>query len=197
MPDGLVEGDYPKALTIQEKHLQSEISNNHMNAVYHSVVLYLMGDYERAYKSYLELIRELQNGTALLLSVHLSGVGGLLYRMRQLDRAMTVYQAAVAILPESPFAYLGLVNFYNDQRKYPERALELSHEMMKYLPNNLNRLNIPILYFPLISEAQFYSTHAIALANMGQFDEAESYIQKMYDYADESFIPYYAARFTG
>ncbi len=185
LPLSFREGNYPEAIQVLEQQAQGRFNSS--TAQLHLGVAHLLfAQHQEAYDVLLRSLRDHQNSMTALMVIHLVNLGAALERMGQLDRAMVVFEAAIAIMPESPISYLGLVNSYNNRREFPNRALELSNEMMSRLPDKPNRMVISH-----VSESQLYAIHALALAQAGHHDDARPYIEKMYDHADEAFVPYY------
>jgi len=183
-PEGYKEGNYETAIETLKN--RGAIYGN-TTSIYLGATYLLMGQYQDAYDAYLKNLIEAQNHSTYMLAYFLVDIATLLERIDNLDRAMLVYQAAIAIMPENPVVYMGLVNSYNNRREYPDRALEISNEMLSYMPDRPNRF---MLNHTL--ESQIYGIHALALAQAGYTEKAGTYINKMYQHIEESYIPYYA-----
>ena len=185
-PKGLPDGHYDLALEgALERRKRS--NNNIVHIQQHALVLSYAGRYEEAQVVWLEDLELVQNSTSLALGILLANLGYVAERLGDHDRALLLYQASISILPESPIPYRLLVNFYQNQRIHPDRALELSQAMISWMPKRINRLVITRM-----EEGTIYATHALALANMRQLDEANMYIQKAFDVTDAKFIPSYS-----
>lgn len=185
-PSGLTDGSYELALESAAKQ-RKLINKNASYMLQHALVLSYSGRYEEAQDVWMEGLEETQNNISYTLVLFLVNLGYVAERLGNHQRAIQIYESSISILPESPIFYRLLVNFYQNQRIHLDRALELSEEMIARMPKRINRLVINRM-----EEGSIYATHALALANMDRFEEANTYIQKAYEVTDDKFIPTYS-----
>lgn len=179
LPRALATADYDKAIRDVQRFNVMAIQLINIGAVH----MYA-GQYQEAMNTYLQALRELQASNIIYISAALTGLAHALDRLGQFEEALRIHEAAISIYPEGTIPYLALVNSYNNNGVYPDRALELSYEM-------LQRFQSTRIHSIVSTEGKgiYKLAHALALANVGNFDGVDSLVEEARAEFDWDFLP--------
>lgn len=179
LPKSLAQADYPKAL----KDMDNRLSNS-ATLLNSGAVQTYAGEYHVAKATYLQALNELQASSIGYLSITLGGLAYVMDRLGNFEEALKFYEASVIIFPEHPIPYQALVNAYNNNETEPQRTLEISNMMMNIIENSK-----PNQLLTLEGKGIYKMTHALALANAGQFDDVDTLVSEAKAEFDTDFIP--------
>lgn len=179
LPKSLARADYEQAL--YDFHKQETSSESRINL---SAIELYAGQFDDAVKTCITALSELQAANIAYLSASLSNMARAVNGLGRFDEALRLYEAAIIIFPESPIPYQALVSAYSTNEVFPERAIEISHEMMHRLQTSK-----PTSIITLEGNSIYTLTHALSLANVGKFDAIPRLVEDAKSNYDFNFLP--------
>jgi tetratricopeptide (TPR) repeat protein len=161
------------------------ISPKDMSLLFHHGFMMLeLGQWQEAEKLWREVITEAQNSNPGFLGPCLVNLANALQAQGKIDEALRLHEAAVKIQPESPGAYRELAQWYLHYSEYPQAAIEHTELMLHFAVKP--RLN-------LTAERYMWGVHlytrALALAVVGQKENALAMLERAFKESDKNKVP--------
>jgi hypothetical protein len=179
----LAHGDYDRAVAQVDKYL-TWLPHSSSFLFLRGFIELLGARYDAAEKTWYETLTEVQNGSSLIIGASLLNLGCALDGLKRHEEALMLFMAAIRARPQYGNGYQGLVSHYNDLDVEPERTLEVSRIALRYAHKPRTSL-----LMGLYNWSQLLGEHALALARMQQYDEADATMARAFKETDRHFQP--------